>query len=232
MITIRKSDERGHFNFGWLDTKHTFSFGDYHDPRHMSFRHLRVINDDLVGPGQGFGMHEHRDMEIISYVLDGALEHKDSLGHGAVLRPGEVQRMTAGAGIRHSEFNPSKDETCRLLQIWIFPEKRGLAPSWEQKAFSAEGRTNKLQLVASPDASDGSVKIHQNVRLFTTVLDAGKSVSHTLAPGRFAWVQVARGSVELNGQALKEGDAAGVSEETALALKATSKAEVLVFDLV
>ncbi|MCC6675948.1 MAG: pirin family protein [Phycisphaerales bacterium] len=231
MIKIRKSEDRGHINMGWLDTRHTFSFGDYHDPAHVNFRHLRVINDDIVAPGQGFGMHEHRDMEIITYVIEGQLEHKDSLGHGAVIRPGEVQRMSAGRGIAHSEFNPSRTEAVRLLQIWIFPEKRGLDPSWDQKEFPIAKRRNRLGLLASPDEADGSLKVHQDVRLYAATLDAGAEVSHALDPQRYAWVQVARGGVELNGQQLSEGDGAAVSGETRLTIRSKDGAEFLLFDL-
>lgn len=231
MIKIRKSEERGHFDFGWLDTKHTFSFGDYHDPAHMNFRHLRVINDDIVAPGRGFGMHEHRDMEIISYVVEGALAHKDSLGNGDVIRPGDLQRMSAGRGIAHSEFNPSTSEPVRLLQIWIFPAQRGLDPSWEQKSFPIEQRRNRLRLVASPGAEDGSLKIHQNARVYAAVLDGGAEVSHALSPQRHAWIQVARGGLEVNGVELKEGDGAGISDESALAIKSPGGAEFLLFDL-
>lgn len=231
MIKIRKSDDRGHFDFGWLDTRHTFSFGEFHDPASMNFRHLRVINDDIVEPGRGFGMHEHRDMEIITYVIEGALEHKDSLGNGDVIRPGDLQRMSAGRGIAHSEFNPSKTEKVRLLQIWIFPEKRGLDPSWEQKSFPVDRRRNRLALVASPDAADGSLKLHQDARVYAATLDGDAEVSHDLGPGRHAWVQVARGGLELNGQALAEGDGAAVSDERNLRIRARDGAEFLLFDL-
>lgn len=231
MIKIRRANDRGHFDFGWLNTWHTFSFGDYHDPANMNFRHLRVINDDVVQPGRGFGMHEHRDMEIITYVISGALEHKDSLGNGDVIRPGDLQRMSAGRGIAHSEFNPSKSEAVRLLQIWLFPAQRGLDPSWEQKSFPIERRRNQLRLVASPGAEDGSLKIHQDARVYASTLEAGAEVKHTLGPKRYAWVQVAKGGLEINGAKLEEGDGAGISEETPLSIKADKGAEFLLFDL-
>ena len=229
MITIRKSDQRGHFNFGWLDTKHTFSFGDYFDKNQMGFRGLRVINEDVVAPGQGFGRHPHQDMEIITYVLDGALEHRDSLGTGSVIHPGEVQRMSAGTGIRHSEFNASKAETVHFLQIWIVPEKSGLPPSYEQRAFPAAARGG-LALAASRDGRDGSVTVHQDVTVYAGDLDGTTSVAHSVA-GRRAWVHVARGSLSLNDHALSAGDGAAVSDERELVLKPNGSAEVLVFDL-
>ena len=231
MITIRKADDRGHADHGWLDSRHTFSFADYHDPRQMEFRSLRVINEDRVEAGQGFGTHPHRDMEIISYVLEGALEHKDSMGTASVIKPGEVQRMTAGTGVLHSEYNPSRSEPVHFLQIWIFPEKKGLKPGYEQKAFAPEERSNRLKLVASRDGRDGSLTIHQDAELYTTLLSKGSSVAHPLKSGRFAWVQVARGAVTLNGKALKAGDGASVSGEKSLELTATADAEVLIFDL-
>jgi redox-sensitive bicupin YhaK (pirin superfamily) len=231
MITIRKATDRGHAEHGWLDSRHTFSFADYYDPDHMGFRTLRVINEDRVEPGQGFGTHPHRDMEIISYVLEGALEHKDSMGTSSVIRPGEVQRMSAGTGVLHSEYNPSRAEPVHFLQIWIQPEKKSLKPGYEQKAFPAGERQNRLRLVASRDGRDGSLTIHQDAELYTTLLSKGSSVSHPLGSGRFAWVQVTSGSVTLNGEALKTGDGAKVSGEKALELKASSDAEVLLFDL-
>ncbi|MFA6046056.1 MAG: pirin family protein [Phycisphaerales bacterium] len=231
MISIRKSSDRGHFNFGWLDTNHTFSFGQYRDPKFMGFRSLRVINEDRVAPGQGFGEHPHEDMEIISYVLDGALAHQDSLGTVKSLSPGEVQRMSAGSGIRHSEFNHSDTRTTHFLQIWIRPDRRGVTPGYDQRRFGDDQRANRLCLVISPDGAEGSISIHQDAKLYTTNLDAGKSVTLDLAAGRHAWVQVTRGEVTLNGQRLAAGDGAAVSEETALTLQATQKAEVLVFDL-
>jgi redox-sensitive bicupin YhaK (pirin superfamily) len=231
MIRVRKASERGHFDHGWLDTYHTFSFSRYYDPRHMSFRALRVINEDRVQPGQGFGTHPHEDMEIVTYVLSGALAHKDSLGTGSAIRPGELQRMTAGTGISHSEFNPSQTEPVHLYQIWLLPEREGLDPSYEQKAFSEEERHNRLHLVASPDGSDGSLTIRQDARLYLATLDEGHEVSKDVRPGRHAWLQVLRGNVRLNGQAISAGDGAAVSEESALAIRAESPSEVLLFDL-
>ena len=231
MIRVRKSSERGHFDHGWLDTHHTFSFSRYYDPRHMGFRALRVINEDRVNPGQGFGMHPHEDMEIVTYVLSGALAHRDSLGTGSTLRPGELQRMTAGTGISHSEFNPSQTEPVHLYQIWLLPEREGLEPSYEQKAFPEAERHNRLRLVASPDGSDGSLTIRQDARLYLATLDEGREVSQEHPPGRYAWLQVLRGNVNLNGQAISAGDGAAVSEESALAIRADGPSEVLLFDL-
>ena len=231
MVTIRRAHERGHFDHGWLNTYHTFSFADYHDPQHMAFRSLRVMNEDVVAPGQGFGMHGHRDMEIVTLVLAGSLEHKDSMGNGEVLRPGEFQRMTAGTGVMHSEFNPSATEPVHLYQIWLRPERPGLTPSYEQKAFPAEGKRNRLQLVASRAARDGSLLIHQDASILLGELEAGKEVTHTLAPGRHAWLQVLRGSVTANGQPLQTSDGAAVSEEKELTLKTATGAEVMLFDL-
>jgi len=231
MITRRPASERGHADFGWLDTWHTFSFGRYHDPAHMGFRSLRVINDDVVAPGQGFGMHGHRDMEIVTWVLEGALEHRDSLGSGSVLRPGDIQRMSAGRGIRHSEFNPSDADRLRPLQIWILPEREGLDPSYEETHVPAAERQGRLRVVVDPAGRDGALKIHQDVRVLTGQLNDGDDVVHELAPGRHAWVQVARGSVDLDGVALGEGDGAALSEEAAVRLRARGAAEVLVFDL-
>jgi redox-sensitive bicupin YhaK (pirin superfamily) len=231
MITVRPSRERGHAQHGWLDSHHTFSFADYHDPRHMGFRALRVINEDRVSPGQGFGTHPHRDMEIISYVLEGALEHKDSLGTGSVIRPGEVQRMSAGTGVLHSEFNASRTAEVHFLQIWILPEARGISPSYEQKTFAAEERKNRLRLVAGRDGREGALTVHQDVSLYAGLLDAGATVTHPLPPGRHGWVQVARGAVDLGGHPLAAGDGAAVSDEGAISLRATEPAEVLVFDL-
>ncbi|HKY32851.1 MAG TPA: pirin family protein [Candidatus Polarisedimenticolia bacterium] len=231
MITLRPSGERGHFDHGWLDTRHTFSFADYHDPAHMGFRSLRVINDDVVQPGKGFGTHGHRDMEIVTYVVEGALQHKDSMGTGSTIRPGEVQRMTAGTGVLHSEFNPSPDEAVRLLQIWILPDRRGLEPEYEQRAFSEQERRARLRLVASPDGRDGSVRIHQDAELYASILPAGSGVEHPLAPGRHAWVQMVRGSAMLDGVRLDEGDGAALSGESAVRLRAGKDAELLLFDL-
>ncbi|WP_425617342.1 pirin family protein [Anatilimnocola sp. NA78] len=231
MIQVRKAKERGHANHGWLNTYHTFSFSTYRDPQHMNFRALRVMNEDWVAAGQGFGTHPHRDMEIVTYVLEGALEHKDSMGNGEVLRPGEFQRMTAGTGITHSEFNPSTSEPVHLYQIWLFPEANGLTPSYEQKRFADEERHNRLRLVASRDAAEGSLRIHQDAKIYLASLDEGQSVTQQVASGRHAWLQVLRGSVTLNGQALATSDGAAISDETSLAIEATSNAEVMLFDL-
>jgi hypothetical protein len=231
MIRVRKSRERGHARHGWLESFHTFSFADYHDPHHMGFRALRVINEDRVEPRRGFAKHSHRDMEIVSYVLAGALEHADSLGTGSVIRPGDLQRMSAGTGVTHSEYNHSASERVHFLQIWILPEREGLAPSYEQKHFPAEERRGRLRLVGSHDGRDGSVRVQQDVALHATLLGAGESVAHTLAPGRHAWLQVARGQCALNGVALEAGDGAAVSEESALRIDATKDAELLLFDL-
>ncbi|HOX25287.1 MAG TPA: pirin family protein [Candidatus Krumholzibacteria bacterium] len=231
MITKRLAGERGHAVHGWLDTWHTFSFAQYHDPRHMGFRSLRVLNDDRVAPGQGFGMHGHRDMEIVTYVLDGALEHRDSLGTGSVLRPGDVQRMSAGRGVRHSEFNHSATEPLRLLQIWILPARDGDDPSYEEKRFADADKQGRLRLIVSPDGADGSLSIHQDARIFASLLAPGASVAHELAAGRHAWLQVARGGIELNGLALGEGDGAAVSEVSRLEIAGTAGAEVMLFDL-
>lgn len=231
MITLRRGNERGGGDHGWLNTKHTFSFSDYWDPRWMGFRSLRVINEDYVAPDSGFPTHPHSDMEIITYVLEGQLEHKDSLGNGSVILPGDGQRMTAGRGIRHSEFNPSKKEQVHLYQIWILPEKKGLEPSYEQKTFPAEEKQGKFRLIASPDAKDGSVKINQDARLFVTLLKPGEEVAHSFAKGRHGWLQVAKGAVELNGENLTQGDGAAISDEQKLTLKGTKDSEVLLFDL-
>jgi hypothetical protein len=231
MMTRRPSAERGHFDHGWLDTRHSFSFADYRDPAHMGFRALRVINEDRVQPARGFPTHSHRDMEILSWVLDGALEHKDSLGNGSVIRPGDIQRMSAGTGVQHSEFNPSPTEPMRLLQIWILPERSGLEPGYEEKHFTPRERTDRLRLVASRDAREGSVKIHQDLDLYASILPAGKQLQHTLKPGRHAWIQVARGELLLNDTPLGLGDGAAVSDESELELQATADAELLLFDL-
>ena len=231
MIKIRKSDERGHADHGWLNTYHTFSFADYYDPEQMGFRTLRVINDDVVAGGGGFGTHPHRDMEIITYIISGALEHRDSLGNGAVMRPGEVQRMTAGTGVKHSEFNHSATEPVHLLQIWMFPEEKGLKPVYGQKTFTEKEKRGKLRLVASPDGRYGSVQIRQDNELYATVLGKGEAVKHALKPERHAYVQVARGSVTLNGTQLEEGDGAAISKEKTVELTGIDNAEVLLFDL-
>jgi quercetin 2,3-dioxygenase len=231
MIILRRSEERGGGNHGWLDTKHSFSFSDYYDPKFMGFRSLRVINEDWVQPGHGFPTHPHRDMEIITYVLEGALEHKDSLGTGSVIRPGDGQRMSAGTGIRHSEANPSQKEAVHLLQIWIMPDKQGHKPGYEQKEFSRDEKRGKLRLIASPDGKDGSVTIHQDAQLYVSLLEPGEAVEHRLGTGRHAWLQVAKGSVALNGKPLNQGDGAAISEEQKLQIKGTDSAEVLLFDL-
>ncbi|MFY9660918.1 MAG: pirin family protein [Terriglobales bacterium] len=231
MITVRPSNERGGGDYGWLKTRHTFSFNDYHDPKWMGFRSLRVINEDWVAPSGGFPTHPHRDMEIITYVLSGKLEHKDSLGTGSVILPGDGQRMTAGRGIRHSEANPSSTESVHLLQIWILPDKPGHDPGYEQKSFPEAEKRGKLRLIASSDGAEGSVKIHQDAKLFVTLLAAGEEVKQPLDAKRHAWLQVAKGEVELNGHKLREGDGAAISEEKELTIKATAEAEVLLFDM-
>jgi hypothetical protein len=231
MVEIRRSQERGHFDRGWLDTYHTFSFDEYYDPRFVHFRSLRVLNEDRVAPGKGFPMHSHRDMEIVTYVLDGALQHRDNMGNGSVIRPGDVQRMSAGKGVSHSEFNASRDEPVHLLQIWMLPAKTGLAPEYEQKTFPEAEKRERLRLVASSDGRDGSVTIHQDASIYAARLGAGKGVSHKLAPQRHAWVQVARGRVRLNGCVLEPGDGAAISEESNVELSGAGDAEVLLFDL-
>lgn len=232
MITIRPAQARGTANFGWLDSRHTFSFGEYYDPKHMGFADLRVINEDKVAPGQGFATHGHRDMEIISYVLEGALEHKDSIGTGSVIRPGDVQRMSAGTGIMHSEYNASKVDPVHFLQIWILPEQKGIAPGYEQKNFSDTEKHNQLRLVGSRDGREGSITIHQNVDLYAAILGVGESIQHTFAAGRVGWLQVARGAVHLNGQTLTAGDGASITEEALMTLQGTEQnAEVLLFDM-
>ena len=233
MITLRPGNERGHVNHGWLDTHHTFSFDSYHDPKHMGFRSLRVINEDWVAGGKGFPPHGHRDMEIVTYILEGALQHQDSMGNGGVIRPGEVQRMSAGTGVTHSEFNPSPSERLHLLQIWIRSEARNIEPSYEQKKFPTEGRRGRLQLVASREARDGSVRIHQDAALYTAELAPREKVRHALGNGRHAWLQVARGAVTLNGVTLKAGDGAAVSDEAALEIAGDGDgpSEILLFDL-
>ena len=232
MIRIRRSGERRHFDHGWLDTRHTFSFGDYHDPAHMGFRALRVINEDRVQPGKGFPTHGHRDMEIVTYVVAGALEHRDSLGTGSIIRPGEVQRMSAGTGITHSEFNASPTEPLHFLQIWILPERTGLRPGYEQKAFPASERTGGLRLVASRNGADGSVTVHQDVRLYLTTLGAGVRAEHALAPGRHAWLQVVSGALDANEQELEAGDGGAASDERLLTVVAREEgAQAILFDL-
>ena len=231
MIVKRLSGERGHADHGWLNTFHTFSFANYHAPSHMGFRSLRVMNEDYIQPGMGFGTHGHRDMEIITYVLSGALEHKDSMGNGEVLRPGEFQRMSAGSGIRHSEFNPSGTEPVHLYQIWLLPISLGIEPSYEQKNFPELERHNHLRLVASQNAADGSLRIHQDARIYLANLDEGQSVNHTMVSGRHAWLQVLRGNVVLNGQSLEVSDGAAISQESLLEIKATQSAEIMLFDM-
>jgi hypothetical protein len=231
MLTVRKAEERGHANHGWLDTWHTFSFADYYDPREMGYGALRVINDDKVEPGQGFGMHGHRDMEIITYVLEGALEHKDSMGNGSVIRPGNVQRMSAGTGVRHSEFNPSREERVHLLQIWIEPKFTGVRPSYEEKQFGPAEKKGRLRLIASPDGREGSVTIYQDALVYAALLDGADSVTHKLAPGRRSYVHVARGSVQLNRIELKGGDGAKIAGESKLEFGGAKQAELLLFDL-
>jgi quercetin 2,3-dioxygenase len=231
MMKLRRAEDRGHAQHGWLDSRHTFSFADYYDPAQMGFRALRVINEDRVQPGAGFGTHPHRDMEILSYVLEGGLAHKDSMGTGSTIRPGDVQRMSAGTGVTHSEYNASPSEPVHFLQIWLLPERPGLAPGYEQKHFAAPERQGRLKLLASPAGTDGSLTIHQDVRLYGGLLDKGQRAELTLAQGRHAWVQVARGTVKVSGETLRAGDGAAVSAETRLALEAVEPAEVLVFDL-
>jgi len=231
MIVLRKAQQRGHADHGWLDSYHTFSFADYYDPREMGWGALRVINEDRVAPGRGFGTHPHRDMEIISYVLEGALAHKDSMGTGSVIRPGDVQRMSAGTGVLHSEFNQSPRDAVHFLQIWIEPNERGIAPGYEQKNFAEGDKRGRLRLIASPDGADGSVKIHQDARVYAAVLDGAETVSHALGPNRKAYVHVARGTVHLNGTALSGGDGAKIEGEPELNLSDAKAAEVLVFDL-
>ena len=231
MITVRHGEDRGGGNHGWLNTRHTFSFSDYWDPRWMGFRSLRVINEDRVAPGSGFGTHPHSDMEIITYVLEGQLEHKDSLGTGSVILPGDGQKMTAGRGIRHSEYNPSPTEKVHFYQIWILPDKKGLEPSSQQQTFPAEEKQGKLRLIASSDARDGSVKINQDARLYVTLLKPGERAEHEFGKNRYGWLQVARGSVEVNGKFLTAGDGAAISDEQAVAFTAEEDSEVLLFDL-
>jgi redox-sensitive bicupin YhaK (pirin superfamily) len=232
MITLRPAKERGHFDHGWLDTYHTFSFSQYHDPAHMGFRSLRVINEDRVASGAGFPPHSHRDMEIITYVLAGALAHKDSMGNHSAIRPGDVQRMSAGTGVTHSEYNASEQEPVHFLQIWILPESRNLPPSYEEKVFSAaEKRGRRLRLVASRDGREGSVLIHQNASVYASLLEPGETVSHSLAAGRGAWLHLVSGAATLNGTMLSTGDGAAVENETALEIVATAPSELLLFDL-
>ena len=231
MITIRGANERGHFDHGWLNTYHTFSFDQYYDPRYMGFRNLRVINEDFVAAGRGFPMHGHRDMEIITYILEGALKHEDSMGNGSIIRPGDVQRMSAGTGVRHSEKNASPDERVQLLQIWILPDTLNLEPEYEQKAFTEDERRGRLKLIASPDGADGSVRIHQDVSLFASILGAGERVERTMDAARYGWIQVARGSITVNDKTAEQGDGAIVMGESSLEILAEQPAEILLFDL-
>jgi redox-sensitive bicupin YhaK (pirin superfamily) len=229
MIRIRKADERGHLNHGWLDTYHTFSFADYFDPQFVGFRTLRVINEDRVQPGRGFGTHGHRDMEIVTCVLEGALAHRDSMGTGSIIRPGELQRMSAGTGVMHSETNPSDKEAVHLLQIWILPERPGITPEYEQKAFPENERIGRLRVVASPDGREGSLTIHQDVALLSGLLRDGDPIRHEFQPNRYGWLQVARGEIDVNGQALRAGDGAAIEQERSATIQ--GKGEVLLFDL-
>jgi quercetin 2,3-dioxygenase len=231
MINIRKANERGHADHGWLNSYHTFSFADYHDPEHLGFRSLRVMNEDRVAAGRGFGTHAHRDIEIVSYVLEGELEHRDSMGNGEILRPGEFQRITAGTGITHSEFNPSATNPTHFYQIWLLPERKGLPPSYEQKRFAPEGRLNQWQLVASRDGASGSLLIHQDGNIYLADLTAGNDLSHVIPAGRHAWLQVLRGSVRVNDHLLQTSDAIAVSDESSLAFRTETQAELMLFDL-
>lgn len=231
MLTIRHSNQRGHFDHGWLNTYHTFSFDQYYDPRYMGFRSLRVINEDFVAPGRGFPKHGHRDMEIITYILQGALKHEDSMGNGSVIRPGDVQRMTAGTGVRHSEQNASTEELVHLLQIWIIPNADNLEPGYEQKAFTTEERRNQLRLIASTDGRDGSISVHQDVSLFASILDAAQQVDYRMDPTRFGWLQITRGSVSVNEERVEAGDGVVIVAESELRIKAEDQAELLLFDL-
>ncbi len=231
MIRIRRATDRGHFTFGWLDTYHTFSFGDYYDPSFMRFRSLRVINEDFVHAGRGFPTHSHRDMEIITYILEGALEHRDSMENGSVIRPGDVQRMTAGTGVSHSEANPSSENSVHLLQIWIMPQAQGLKPGYEQKFFSDEQKQGSLCLIASADGRDGSVIVHQDVSVYAAVLDSGQEVNHQMASNRHAWIQVARGAVVVNGENLDQSDGAAISGESKLTASGQERSEILLFDM-
>lgn len=232
MITVRRANERGKANFGWLDSRHSFSFGSYYDPKYMGFGNLRVINEDKITPGKGFATHSHQDMEIISYVIEGELEHRDSIGNGSIIRPGDIQRMSAGTGIAHSEYNPSQNHEVHFLQIWIIPEKTGLKPSYEQKAFTEAEKQGILRLVGSQDGRDGSVTIHQDVNLYTTILGIDEMVTHNLATNRSAWLQVVKGTVTVNDQSLDAGDGAAIFLGDEITLKGlTDKAEILLFDL-
>ncbi|MBA3696436.1 MAG: pirin family protein [Methylotenera sp.] len=230
-IQVRKSEARGHANHGWLDSYHSFSFANYYDPAHMGFSVLRVINEDIVEGGQGFGMHSHRDMEIITYMLGGAIQHKDSMGNGSVIRAGDVQRMTAGTGVRHSEFNASNEEAAHLLQIWLLPEKNGIEPGYEEKHFDATSKANQWRLIASHDAREGSLLIHQDVDLFATVLDTGKALTYDTRPGRSLYFQIARGSAQINGTQLDKGGAIAMDDVTNVEIVSQTDAEIVLFDL-
>ncbi len=231
MIRIRRSSDRGHANHGWLDTYHTFSFADYYDPEFDGFRSLRVINEDKVAPANGFGTHPHRDMEIITYVLEGSVEHKDNMGNGSVIRPGDVQRMSAGTGVTHSEFNPSKTQTLHLLQIWIFPDKKNYEPSYEQKNFDKAAKLNKLCLVASGHPRNDSVTIHQDADLYVSFIEKGKTLEYKMTRKRYAWAQITQGSIKINGELLKQGDGAAISDEKVLTITGEADSEFLLFDL-
>ncbi len=231
MITLRRASDRGHAEHGWLKSYHTFSFAGYHDPEHMGFRDLRVINEDIVQPGKGFGTHSHRDMEIITYVLDGVLEHKDSMGNGSLIRPGEVQRMTAGTGVTHSEYNHSQEDIVHFFQIWIVPEREGLESSYEQTVFPESERLNSPRLIASRDGNEDSVTVHQDVEIYSSILEPGKAISYRLRTDRYAWVQVARGSVAVRGESLEQGDAAAISSEELVEVRAAAASEIILFDL-
>jgi redox-sensitive bicupin YhaK (pirin superfamily) len=231
MITIRKSEDRGHFDHGWLDTRHTFSFAEYRDPAHMGFRALRVINEDRVQPGEGFPTHSHRDMEILSFVLSGRLAHRDSLGNGSVIVPGDVQRMTAGTGVTHSEMNASDTEPVHFLQVWVIPGRPGLAPGYEQRRFPDTEKRGRLRLVASPDGADGSLTVHQDARVLAGLFDGGETASHALGRGRHAWVHVVRGEIRVNGERLRAGDGAAISDDREVRLEGGTASEALLFDL-
>jgi len=231
MIQIRKSQDRGHFDHGWLRTYHTFSFSDYHDPKHMGFRHLRVINEDYVAPADGFEEHPHRDMEILTYILEGALEHRDSMGNGSVIRPGDMQRMSAGTGVTHSEFNASKTEAVHLLQIWILPESKGIQPGYEQKNFPVESRANRLKLLASRSGEEGSVTIHQDVRVYASLLSAGNELRYETSGDRYAWLQLASGELNVSGRSVRAGDGLSISGEEKLLIRANNDSHFLLFDL-
>ena len=231
MIKIRKSEERGHADHGWLKAYHSFSFADYYDPEHMGFRTLRVINEDRVAPSQGFGTHPHRDMEIVTYMLGGELEHKDSMGNGSIIKAGEVQYMSAGTGVLHSEFNPSNKQTGHLLQIWILPNQKGLPPLYDQKHYNREQKINQLKLIVSPTGEDDSIKIRQDAKIYASVLEKGKTLKYSLSKNRFAWIQIAKGSIDLNGNKLSAGDAANLSGEAQLTFNSIEEVEFLLFDL-